>query len=309
MNQLVTIVGASGNIGGALASSLLGKRIKVRTVGRQADRLSALRDRGAEICVGSVGDTNFLVKAFRGAQAVFIMIPPNFQSDDYRAEQRRMGYSLASALEKSEVKQTVALSSLGANLPSGTGPIAGLYEFEQRLSSIEGLSLIILRPAFFMENHLSSIPMIQKAGINGGLIHGDVPLPMAATRDIALVAAGFLEIPTQEGVMIREILGPRDYSMQEATSILGAAIGKPGLPYVEFGEEDFLHGLAEAGFSASVANGYVEMAHAFNDGRIQNVVRRQASNSTPTTLESFAQQVFVPAYSAQVPMQARGTSA
>jgi uncharacterized protein YbjT (DUF2867 family) len=309
MNQLVTIVGASGNIGGALASSLLEKRIKVRAVGRQADRLSALRDRGAEICVGSVGDTNFLAKAFLGAQAVFVMIPPNFQSDDYRAEQKRMGYSLASALEKAEVKQAVALSSLGANLPSGTGPIAGLHEFEQRLHSIAGLSLIILRPAFFMENHLGSIPMIHQAGINGGLIHGDLPLPMVATQDIALVAAGFLEIPTQESVMIREILGPRDYTMQEATAILGAAIGKPGLPYVEFGEENFLQGLTEAGFSVSVANGYVEMSQAFNEGRIQNVVRRQASNSTPTSLEAFAQQVFAPAYSAQIPLQARGTSA
>ncbi len=237
------------------------------------------------------------------------MIPPHYQAVDYHAEQRRTALNIARALEKSSVKQVVALSSVGANLASGTGPIAGLHEFEQSLRSLEDLSLTILRPAYFMENHLSSIPLILKKGIMGGGIHKDIPLPMVATRDVALVAAGLLEIAAQDKMMIREILGPRDYTMQEACSILGNAIGKPGMSYLEFDDDDFLKGLTEAGLSNSVAAGLVEMSHAFNTGRIQNGIKRTPVNSTPTPLEKFAQEVFAPAYRGALSLQARGTSA
>jgi hypothetical protein len=104
--------------------------------------------------------------------------------------------------------------------------------------------------------------------------------------------------PTFAGYAVRELLGPRDYTHREATAILGAAIGKPDLAYAEFSYEDFRNGLVGAGFSASVADAYVEMSVALNEGRIQRRVTRTASNATPTTLEEFAREVFVPAYQA-----------
>lgn len=298
MSHLVTITGATGNIGQALAERLLQSGVKIRAVARNAGRLAPLTAKGAEPCVGDLENTAFLTEAFRGADAVFAMIPPHDNVPDLRADQRRIAACLAEALKAASVWRVLALSSAGASLPSGTGPIAGLHEFEAMLKSIPGLSVVALRPTFFMENHLAAIPFINNTGINGSAARADVALAMIATRDIAAVAAEYLMAPTFDGYVVRELLGPRDYTHREATAILGAAIGKPDLAYVEFSYEDFRKGLLGAGFSASVADAYVEMYTAFNDGRIQGTMSRNTSTTTPTTLEEFAREVFAPAYQA-----------
>ena len=298
MSHLVTITGATGNIGKALALRLLGRGVRVRAVGRQADRLTALTAKGAEARAGDLDDTAFVAEAFRGADAAFAMIPPHYTAQDTRAHQRRIGTSLAEAIAKSRVGRVVFLSSVGADLPSGTGPIVGLHAFEEMLKKISGLSFVCLRAAFFMENHLGSIPLIKSAGINGGAMRGDVPFAMVATRDIAAVAADLLASPTFAGQSVRDIHGRRDYDCREATAILGAAIGKPDLAYVEFSYEDFHKAIVGAGFSAGAADVFVEMYEAFNAGRIQATAKRTAQSTTPTTLERFAHEVFAPAFAA-----------
>lgn len=298
MSHLVTITGATGNIGKALAERLLQSGVKVRAVGRSAERLAPLTALGAVACIGEIENTVFLTEAFRGADAVFAMIPPQLNAPDLQAYQLQLATSLSEGLKKADVSRVVALSSAGANLPSGTGPIAGLYKFEALLKSTPKLSAVVLRPAFFMENHLASIHLIKSAGINGSAVHIDLALPMIATRDIAAAAAEYLMAPTFNGYTVRELLGPRNYTSREATSILGAAIGKPDLAYVEFSYEDFRNALLGAGFSASMADAFVEMETAFNEGRIQATVNRDESNTTPTTFEEFAREVFAPAYHA-----------
>lgn len=298
MPHLVTITGATGNIGKALTDRLLQRGVKIRAITRTAERLLPLTATGAEARVGDLGNTTFLTEALRGADAVFAMIPPNYNAPDLRAYHLRIATSLAESLQTAGVPRVVALSSSGASLPSGTGPIADLHTFEERLQAIPGLSVIALRPTLFMEDHLASIPLIRSAGINGSAARADVALAMIATRDIAAIAAEYLLAPTFEGYMVRDLLGPRDYTHREATAILGASIGQPDLAYVELSYEDFRMGLLEAGFSVSAADAYVKMYTAINAGRIQSTVSRNALNTTPTTLEEFAREVFAPAYQA-----------
>jgi len=297
MSHVVTVIGATGNIGRALVEKLLTNGVKVRAVGRDKNKLSPLEQQGAQMLVGSLEDIEFVVGALRGTDAAFLMIPPHYSAPDMRAEQRRLGAALVEAVKKSSITQVVVLSSLGGGLSAGTGPILGLHEFENAVRGIAGVSAVILRPTFFMENHLGSIGLIKHAGINGSSMRADIRLPMVATRDIAAVAAEILSGPTFTGVTVREILGSRDYSMQEATAILGAAIGKPELAYVQFPDEDFKKGLEAAGFSADVARNFVEMNAAFNAGTIQSTTQRSAANTLgATTLEHFAREVFAPAF-------------
>ena len=296
MSHLVTVMGATGNIGRALADRLLKNGIKVRAVGRGHDKLAPLMQSGAEIRAGSLEDRAFTTDALRGANAAFLMIPPPYNVPDMRAEQRRIGASLIEAVKKSSIQRVVVLSSAGGELSAGTGPILALHEFENAVRDIAGLSAVILRPTYFMENHLGSIGLIKHAGINGSSMRPDTRLPMVATRDISAVAAEILSTPTFTGISVREIPGPRDYSMQEATAILGAAIGKPDLAYVQFSDGDFKKGLEGAGFSANAADLFVEMNAAFNAGTIQTTARRSPANTTATTLEQFAREVFAPAF-------------
>lgn len=296
MSHIVTVIGATGHIGNALADRLLARGVKVRAVARQRDKLETLVRRGASAHAGTLEDTAFVTEALHGADAAFLMTPPNYGAPDMRAEQRRLSGSLIEAVKLSGIKRVVALSSIGAGLPSGTGPIAGLHEFENALRAVNGLSAVILRPTYFMENHLGAIGLIQHAGINGGAIRPDARLPMVATRDIAAVAAEVLSAPTFTGISVREVLGSREYSMQEATTILGQAIGKPDLVYAPFSDADFKKGLIDVGFSADAADKFVEMSAAFSAGIIQKTATRTAANTTTTTLEQFAQDVFAPAW-------------
>ncbi len=297
MNHTITVIGATGNIGRALVEKLLTSGVKVRAVGRDKNKLSHLEQQGAEILADSLEDTGFVVDALRGADAAFLMIPPHYNVPDLRADQRHLGASLIEAVKKSGINRVVVLSSLGAGLSAGTGPILGLHEFENAVRGIAGVSAVVLRPAYFMENHLGSIGLIKHAGINGSAMRADTRLPMVATRDIAEVAAEILRVPTFTGVTVREILGLRDYSMQEATAILGAAIGKPDLAYVQVSDDDYTKGLEGAGFSADVARNFVEMSAGFNAGIIQNTTQRSAANTSgTTTLEQFARDVFAPAF-------------
>lgn len=298
MSHIITVVGATGHIGHALTEQLLKNGTKVRAIGRTSDKLAALTRQGAEPHVGSVDDTKFATTALRGADAAFLMIPPNYSAPDMRADQRRLGASLIEAVKQSGIKRVVMLSSLGGGLPAGTGPIVGLHELENAVRGVAGLSAVILRAAYFMENHLGSIGLIKHAGINGSSMRPDVRLPMVATRDIANVAAEILSALTFTGVTVREILGPRDYSMQEATAMIGAAIGKPELAYLQLNDADFIKGLEGAGFSTDFARKYVEMNAAFNAGTIQNTFKRSAANTTATTLEQFVRDVFAPAFQA-----------
>lgn len=296
MPLVVTIVGATGHVGRPMAEALAARSITVRAIARQAERLRPLAERGVDARAGQIEDADFLAEAFRGADVAFVMIPPHYQARDQRAYQRRLAESLADALKRAGVRRAVALSSIGADLPAGTGPIAGLHAFEQILRAVPGLSTVILRPAYFMENFLASISLIKQAGINGSSARGDVAVPMVARRDIALVATEFLAQPIFDRTAVRPLIGPEAHTLQAATSILGAAIGQPDLKYVQVSDADYRTALVQAGFSASAADDFVEMNRALSDGRIERSQDREASIMAPTTLEQFAREIFAPAY-------------
>lgn len=292
----IAVVGATGNIGHELAALLLKQGVKVRAIGRSAERLAALTALGAEARVGSADDSRFLSEAFRGADGVFAMIPPDYGTPAPRDHQRRIAEATAAAVQIARVRHVVTLSSIGADQVGGTGPIEGLRGMEERFNQIPDLNLVHLRPGYFFENFLSTIGLIKGAGISGGLITPDLPVTMIATRDIARVAAELLGRCAFIGRQTRELQGPREYTFGEVTKMLGTAIGRPELPYITFGEQDVYHGLRGAGFSEASAHEFLEMLQAFNAGRVRARQPRSPDTTTPTSFESFAESVYAPAF-------------
>jgi uncharacterized protein YbjT (DUF2867 family) len=292
---MYVITGATGNTGGEIARKLLQAGKKVRAIARDKNKLKSLEAEGAEIRQGSLEDSHFLANTFEGATAVYAMIPTDPRAENLFEYMDRIGASIYKALRQSKVPNVVNLSSIGADLPSGTGPISGLHHQEQHLNQLEA-NVLHLRPTFFMENFLVDIPMIREMGIMGSPAKPDVILPMIATKDIADVAADRLSRLDFKGKTILDLLGPRDVGYAEAAKILGAAIGKPDLPYVQFSYEDAEKGMIQGGISADIASKYVEMYRAFNEGLIKPVPRKP-ENNTPTTIEEFAK-TFAAAYQA-----------
>jgi uncharacterized protein YbjT (DUF2867 family) len=287
---MLVILGSTGHVGSAAVEALLSKGERPRLIARDANKLKKFADRGAEPMAGSSNDANFLTKAFEGANAVFTMIGSTPTVENIAEEQDRQGEAIAAALEQSSVPYIVNLSSIGGEVPSGTGPISGLHRQEERLNRLKA-NVLHLRPTYFMENFLHNIPMIKTIGINGSSIRADLSFPMIATKDIGASAATALTNLDFSGKAVRYFLGQRDLTMAEATNILGAAIGKPHLPYVAFTYEDAEKGMISAGISPDAARSYNEMNRAINEGIISWVRTKEAT--TPTSMEEFAQKFAV----------------
>jgi uncharacterized protein YbjT (DUF2867 family) len=284
---MIVVMGATGNTGKVVAQALMSRGEKVRVVGRDAKKLAAFAAGGAEVAAGDVSDSAFLARAFAGADGAYTLVPPDVRAPDFRAYQDRIGEATVTALRQAGVKRAAFLSSVGADLPAGTGPIVGLHAQEGRLRAL-GIDVLLLRPGYFFENLYASVPLIQHQGINGSAIAPEVKMSMIATRDIGAAAAAALATKDFSGIQVRNLLGPRDYTMTEVTRILGAKIGKPDLAYVQFPYEAFRGALEQAGLSKDLAALYVEMSRAFNDGIVKPAGGRTPASTTPTTFDTFA---------------------
>ncbi len=291
---MYTVLGATGNVGRKIADILIKSGKKVRLVARSADRLRPIVGPQAEAFAGDAMDTEFLARIFKGSEAVFTLIPPNIRADNFISYADKIGESIARALKLAKVKYVVNLSSIGAELPEGTGLIVGLHNQEERLDGIKGMNVLHLRAAYFMENELMNIDLIRSRGIMGSPIRGDTMFPMIATRDVAASAAERLLRRDFSGSSIRYVLGQRDLSLIEVSEIIGRKINKPSLVYVMFPYDEAEKSLVSLGFSPNVSKSYVEMSRAFNDGCV--TAKRTTENTTPTSFEDFCDGVFVPAF-------------
>lgn len=293
---MITVMGATGNTGKKIAHALLQSGEQVRALGRSERKLAELESAGAAILSGDAADAAFLTKAFSGADAVFALLAADRRAGDYRAAQAGLGEAMAHAIAHSGVRHVVFLSSLGADVSEGTGPIEGLHAQEGRLRQLAA-NVLLLRPTFFYENFHESLGLIKHQAINADAVAPDLPVPMIATRDIAQVAAQALAARDWTGVVVRELLGPRDITFAEATRVIGARIGKPDLQYVQLPYDQMAAALVEAGMAASFAGLYMDMQRALNEGTITPRHGRTAENTTPTRFEDFVDQL-VPAYEA-----------
>jgi uncharacterized protein YbjT (DUF2867 family) len=291
-DAVYVILGGGGNTGAIVANSLLSKGEKVRVLGRDAGRLQRFVRKGGEAFTADVSDAAALSKAFSGARAAYLMLPPL----NSREEQERQSDAIAKAVKDSGLRYAVHLSSYGAHVPGGTGPVAGLHSSEQKLNGINSLNVLHLRAAYFMENNLAAIDMIQGMEMFGHALLPDLKLPMIATRDVGGYAAQRLRDLDFSGKQTRELLGERDLSMTEATAVIARGIGKPDLRYEQFPYDQVQQALTQMGLSPRKAAVYIEMFEAINAGLLAALELRSPQNSTSTSFEKFVQDVFAPAY-------------
>lgn len=296
---MIVIIGVTGNTGRVVAENLLASGEKVRVVGRSAQRLERFVAKGAEAFVGSADDPAAMERAFAGASAAYAMIPPDMAVEDYRGYQGRVSDALAAAIEKARVGYVVSLSSVGADKPERVGPVTGLHRLEQKLDRIPGANLLHLRPGYFMENLLQYIGLIRTMGRLAGTLRGDLPIAMIATRDIGAVAAEALLRRDFSGHSTRELLGPRDVSMEETAQIIGGAIGRERLAYSQVPAMLVKPAMRQAGIPAATVDLLLEMFDAMNSGWMAPQEKRSARNTTPTSFETFVAEEFVPRFHGQ----------
>jgi uncharacterized protein YbjT (DUF2867 family) len=254
------ITGSLGNISRPLATLLVKGAHDVTVITSKSDKVKAIESLGAQAAVGSVQDAAFLTKTFTGADAVYTMTPPNFGVTDYRAYMGEVGKAYAEAIKSSGVKYVVNLSSVGAHLPAGTGPIAGIHDVENIMSTLPGVAIVHLRAAYFYTNLLGHIATIRQAGIIASNFGPNQRVVLIHPNDIAKKIAETIVHPF-EGKSVRYVAADIR-TTNEIAKVLGTAIGKPDLHWEDVSDEQILEGFLKAGFPETIAPLYVEMGAA-----------------------------------------------
>ncbi|MRG44376.1 NAD(P)H-binding protein [Chitinophaga sp. SYP-B3965] len=290
----ITITGSLGNISKPLAEILIKNGHEVTIISsdpKKADDITAL---GAKPAIGSVSDVAFLTDAFTGADAIYTMVPPNFGAPHIRQYMAQTGKNYQEAIKAAGVKRVVNLSSIGAHLPEGTGPITGLYDVEQTLNSLDGVAVKHLRAGIFYINFFFDIGLIKNMGIMGNNYGEKTKLVMVHPRDIAVIAAQELQTPF-EGKSHQYVVSD-EQEMTEVVKTLGTAIGKPALPWVQFSDAEAFAGMTAAGMPEAIAAAYVEMGNAINSGKLYEDFKPTTWGNTK--LADFAKE-FAAVYAAQ----------
>ncbi len=257
---MIVITTPTGTIGSAVAESLHAAGAPLRLVARDPSRLpDALRE-DAEIVVGSHADPAVLEVALRGADALFMLVPPDFKAPDVTGHYLGFARPVAEAVRAHGVPRLVAVSSLGRGFPGPAGLLSAAWAMDELLES-SGAAYRSLQPPFFMENLLHQVGLLRDQGIFVLTAAPDAPLAAVATIDVARAAVGFLADSTwggQEDVAVRE---PVDHTPREMAQILSDALRQP-VTYRQATIGEYRAQYESLGASPAIVDGMVEMARA-----------------------------------------------
>jgi uncharacterized protein YbjT (DUF2867 family) len=295
MKKKIVILGATGTVGSKISGILLNEGHEVTLIARHTEKLEKYRSQGAVVIAGDITDVETLTNAFKNADSAFVLMPDNVKAENTRAYQRMVTGKLIEAIQNSGIKYIVNMSSLGSHMHEGNGIMAGTGEQEVRLNQLDGVNVLHIRSAYFMENSLRTIGLVKNKGINGTAAVGDHAIPMVATQDVAEIIAAHLANLDFEGKSVQAVMGPRDYTYREFTTLIGKAIGQPELPYVQVPVAQMKQTFLGNGFAEDFVDNLLEMGTAIKTG-FMNYQKRDDSTTTPTTAEDFIEKVYVPLY-------------
>jgi uncharacterized protein YbjT (DUF2867 family) len=286
----IVVTTPTGQIGRQVVARLLAAGADLTLVARDAGRLSPAARPRPRVVEGALDDAT-LQEATRGAQAVFLVIPPDLRTDDWPTFQLGVGRAAADAAAANGVRRVVFVSSAGAQRDD-LFAVSRLGEVERLLAAAVS-DLTVLRAGFFFENFLAAVPTIAADGAVYMSLPPERRHPMVATRDIAAAAAAALLDDASHGHRVRGVHGAADVSPAEAVQAFSAALGRT-VRYVQVPDAAMREGLIAAGASAHVADEYPRLMHGL--GTLDYVAEpRTAETTTPTTVAEWARQVLAPA--------------
>lgn len=290
----ITVTGSLGNISRILIEKLVSAGHEVKVITSNTERVNEIEQLNAIPLVGSIENYGFVKKAFEGSDGVYLMIPPNFRSNDLKQYIKTVGEQYAAALKETGVKYAVNLSSIGSHLENGLGPTGSNYYVEQKLNELQHVNVLHLRPGMFLTNFYGAIPMMKYQNMLGNNFGGTVNLPLTHPKDIAEMAFKALNEGSVSGKQIQYIVSDEKNGFEVART-LSNAVEKPGVNWIEFSDEQLLDTLVQNGFSEQMAKVYmVEIGVALKDGSFMEDYNKNKSLSAGgTTLQDFSKEFAI----------------
>jgi uncharacterized protein YbjT (DUF2867 family) len=296
MNYVIT--GSIGHVSKPIVKQLISSGHQVSVVTSNLDRVKDIEALRAKALVGSVEDAAFVTKSFANADAVYLMIPPNWTlTGGWFEYQKKVTDNYIQAIEANAVKFVTLLSSVGAQMRKGAGPVDGLGYAEEKLKSLTGTNVKVFRPSYFFYNLFSMIPLLKNMNIVGSNFgNTDEKLVLVHTSDIAEVIGNALVKLDFKGYSIQYIASDERHP-DEIAEVITKAAGKPA-PWVTFTDEQSLQGMLQSQVPATIAHGYVELGAALRNGIAQADYWKNKPELGKVKLEDFAKE-FAAAYNGQ----------
>ena len=265
----ITITGSLGHISNPLTKELLQKGHSVTVISSKPEKQKEIEELGATAAIGTLEDVDFLATAFKGADAIYTMIPPNNffdQSLELKSYYGRIATNYVQAIEKSGVKRVVHLSSIGAHLDKESGIILAHHNAEAILDKLSNVGITFMRPTAFYYNLKSFINVIKTTGNIMSNYGADDKIIWVSPIDIASNIIDEIETPVI-GKKIRYVASD-ELTCNEVATILGAAIGKPEMKWLLVSDEQTQSGLEKIGMNPGIAAGLAEMNASMHNGKL-----------------------------------------
>ncbi|WP_345951573.1 NAD(P)H-binding protein [Mucilaginibacter sp. PAMB04274] len=290
----ITTTGSLGNVAQPLVRKLIAAGHEVTVISTKDDRTSEIEALGAKAAVGSISDETFLTEAFKGADAVYTMMPPSMGPGNMIENIAKAGQAYANAIKAAGVTRVVMLSSVGADAAQGTGPVQGVHRVERILQGLDGVNVTVLRSGFFFINFLRDIPLIKSQGIFGNNYDSDDQLALTHPEDLSTALADELQAKGN-GFEVKYVVS--DVSTgAEIARVFGQAIGKPEMVWTNIPDEQLKQGMLAGGLPEELVGLIVEMGQGVRAGIITRDFFASGANVTgQIKLEKFAEE-FKAAY-------------
>lgn len=287
-----TIMGITGQVGSAVAKTLLANGQKVRAAVRNPEKAAEWKARGVELVTADYDDPTALEAAFRGADGVFVMIPPNFTPSPDFSEAKTTIAAIRTALERAKPGRAVYLSSIGAQQTSGLGLITSLHILEEQFGSLP-IPNAFLRAGWFMENCLWDVaPAREQGKLFSHLQPLDHKFPLVATEDIGSFAATAL---TEDwtGNRFIEVAGPQRYSPNDIASTFSVVLGR-NVEAVAVPRDTWLSQFVAQGMPENRTATRIDMVDGFNSGwidfNVPGAEHHQGTTPLKTVLQNLVEQ-------------------
>jgi uncharacterized protein YbjT (DUF2867 family) len=221
---MFAIAGVTGHTGKVVADTLLAKNHPIRVVVRDKNKGAQWKVRGAEVAEASLDDSVSLGRALKGAQGAYILLPPDATTTDFFGSRAKMIDAIGRAVVDAGLPHLVFLSSIGAHVPKGHGPIGAPYRAERTFETL-GIGTTFVRAAYFLENYGTVLAVAKNDGVLPSFLPAHFVHSVVTTTDIGRVAAQAL-LDGPRGRRVVELSGPADVTPADVAVTLTELLGR-----------------------------------------------------------------------------------
>ena len=278
------ILGASGQVGGAVVANLIEKGEPVKGVIRDSKKAADIEKQGATVTVADAFDLPALTEAFKDGTTLFVLTPESGESKDVLGDTKKILENYRKAVETSPIKKVVGLSSMGAQYSEGTGNLLMSYMLEHAFDGMD-IKTTFIRPAYYFSNWLMYLDVVKEKGVMPTFFPVDLAIPMISPLDAGKNAA---DIITMEGTAgkIYELKGPILYSSKDVASAFAVALGKE-VTAIQTPRDEWGAALQGVGFSEDAINNFIDMTTAVVEGKLKDETTGVTTLTGKTTLQQY----------------------